>query len=85
MEELKTLPDEESVATAPELAAKALDQELKGATPTAEQAKFINDLSTMVRKKTKVPPADSSSGKRKAEEEGVRADTPPEKRMKTDD
>ncbi|KAF8202368.1 hypothetical protein BJ912DRAFT_920737 [Pholiota molesta] len=86
VEELKTLPKESLQASAPELAAKALDKELNaaaGSSSTAAPA-VVNDLTSIVKKKKKVAVEDSNASKRKAEEEAepinadkkVKLDTP---------
>lgn len=59
IEELKTAPEDDAGASAPELAAKALDKELNVARSTANittEAK-VNDLTSVVKKKKK-PPVD---------------------------
>jgi HAT1-interacting factor 1 len=72
IEELKTTPNETTKASAPELAAQALDQELKSTTPSAPLP--VNDLTGMVKKKKKdqtSTPDSTGSSKRKAEDEAV--------------
>jgi HAT1-interacting factor 1 len=80
------LPKESLQASAPELAAKALDKELNaaaGSSSTAAPA-LVNDLTSIVKKKKKVAVEDSNASKRKAEEEAepinadkkVKLDTP---------
>ncbi|KAI0309154.1 hypothetical protein OF83DRAFT_41342 [Amylostereum chailletii] len=91
VDELKTSPNDVH-ASAPVLAARALDQELNGTSSSGSKAPApVNDLTSMVvRKKKKAPEpapdasASSTTGpeKRKADEE---MQTPPEKKMKLDD
>lgn len=74
VDELKTVPNEPA-ATAPELAAKALDQELNatGGSTAASGQTEVRDLTSMVKKKKKAPAAEAASSasasKRKAEDE----------------
>ncbi|KAH9921679.1 uncharacterized protein BXZ73DRAFT_91713 [Epithele typhae] len=97
VEELKTSPNE-SAASAPELAAQALDKELNArssaAAPSAVKTE-VNDLTGLVKKKKKntdangaAPPpvasASLSSGKRKAED-GAESDAHSEKKAKVEE
>jgi HAT1-interacting factor 1 len=84
VEELKTSPSESLEATAPALAAQALDKELNAAQSSSLPSQIVvNDLTSMVKKK-KIP-EDSSATKRKAyddaeassTEKKARLDTPP--------
>jgi HAT1-interacting factor 1 len=69
--------------SAPELAAKALDKELDARTSSTAAPVVVVDLTSMVKKKKKVPPLeDSNSGKRKAE--GETETSPIEKKAKLD-
>ena len=55
IEELKTAPEEDANASAPELVAKALDKELNATRPTTDitvETK-VNDLTSVVKKKKK--------------------------------
>jgi len=62
IEELKTVPVEDTGASAPELVAKALDKELNAARPTTSITTDtkVNDLTSIVKKKKK-PPVDVSN------------------------
>ncbi|VDB99901.1 unnamed protein product [Peniophora sp. CBMAI 1063] len=89
--ELKTSPNEIHTTSAPELAEKALDQELNGAGAPATAPAQVNDLSGMVKKKKKPAPTEpvtepvaNSSGaeKRKADDD---AGTPPEKKARLEE
>ncbi|KAF8661350.1 hypothetical protein AX16_001445 [Volvariella volvacea WC 439] len=82
VDELKTTPSENSQATAPALAAQALDQELNVKPAGAETPTVVNDLTSMVKKKKKNPD-ESKTGKRKAEGE-VEHSSPTEKKLKLD-
>lgn len=83
VEELKAEPDELK-ESAPALAAKQLDKELKASSSVALPAQ-VNDLTAVVKKKKK-PAAEpngddaASSTKRKAEDDAP--STPPEKKAK---
>jgi SHNi-TPR. len=83
VEELKTMPSESLETTAPVLAAQALDKALNAgpsSEPVATQT-AVNDLTSMVVKKKKKVPEDSSTAKRKADD----AETPnSEKKAKLD-
>ena len=59
IEELKTAPDDDAGASAPELVAKALDKELNAARATTNitTETKVNDLTSVVKKKKK-PPVD---------------------------
>lgn len=65
--------------SAPALAAQELDKELKSV-PTIPPEAPINDLTMVVKKKKKVAPAESSTAKRKAEDEPL--GSPGEKKAK---
>ncbi|KAG2011635.1 hypothetical protein CC2G_011728 [Coprinopsis cinerea AmutBmut pab1-1] len=67
IEELKSSPNDQQ-ASAPELAAKALDAELNAASSSAAPT-VVNDLTSIVKKKKKNPEDTSAAGKRKAESE----------------
>ena len=54
---MKTSPNELHTTSAPELAEKALDQELNGAGASSAAPAQVNDLSGMVKKKKKAPEA----------------------------
>jgi HAT1-interacting factor 1 len=85
VEELKTSPSESLETSAPALAAQALDNELNAGQSSSSlpPQTAINDLTSMVVKKKKVP-EDSSAAKRKADgdaeasniEKKARLDTP---------
>ena len=86
MEELKTAPNESLAQTAPAMAAEALDRELNShsSAPTpSTSAPVINNLTSTVKRKKKGP-ENTTSSKRKAEDEvepskmdkKVRLDTP---------
>lgn len=75
-------PNETLAASAPELAERALDKELAAsASASVSSAAVVNDLTSMVRKK-KVPVADISPAKRKADDG---EDSGSEKKPKLDD
>ncbi|KAH8103867.1 hypothetical protein BXZ70DRAFT_1005429 [Cristinia sonorae] len=85
VEELKTVPNE-SGASAPEIAAKALDEELNAPTMVAgagSGSTEVRDLTSMVKKKKKAPAAEPSTSvsKRKAEDE---AQSPSDKKARLD-
>lgn len=86
VEELKTVPNEPA-ASAPELAAKALDQELNA--PASSSATSgpaeVRDLTSMVKKKKKAPIVEptASASKRKAEDEAP--DSPSDKKARVED
>lgn len=82
VEELKTIPNE-SNESAPVLAAKALDAELKVPSSSSGSAAPlpVNDLTSMVKRKKKAPEANGST-KRKAEDD---AEAPSEKKARVDD
>lgn len=92
VEELSQLPnqpqpaDEGGSVSAPDLAARALDQELNGASATLNipVPGQVNDLTGIVKKKKKAPAVVSvaTSGKRKADDEGA---SPTDKKAKLDD
>ncbi|KAK0489085.1 hypothetical protein IW261DRAFT_394003 [Armillaria novae-zelandiae] len=70
IEELKTSPNESVSESAPAMAAHALDRELNaGSTVVPNQEPIVNDLTSMVVKKKKKAPEDTSANKRKAEED----------------
>lgn len=64
---MRTAPAEEEQGSAPELAAKALDAELKASSSAVNPA-VVNDLTSIVKKKKKAP-ADTNGSKRKADED----------------
>jgi len=80
IEEMKTTPEGQALS-APELAAQALDQELKPAAAPINTA-VVNDLSGMVKKKKKPAASETTNGKRKADEEDV---APTEKKARLED
>jgi HAT1-interacting factor 1 len=85
VEELKTSPNEhhDHDASAPELAARALDSELNapGAAASASKQLPINDLTMVVKKKKKAPDTDvPEKQKRKADDEG--SSSPAEKKAR---
>lgn len=87
VEELKTVPNE-TATSAPELAAQALDKELNttAASATTTGPQEVKDLTSMVKKKNKVPraePAASSAPKRKAEDEAL--DSSSDKKLRVDE
>ena len=57
IEELKTAPEDDAGASAPELVAKALDKELNATRPTTDITTDtkVNDLTSIVKKKKKPP------------------------------
>ncbi|KZV63182.1 hypothetical protein PENSPDRAFT_657515 [Peniophora sp. CONT] len=87
--ELKTSPNELHADSAPELAEKALDQELNGTGASSAAPVQVNDLSGMVKKKKKPAAAEPAAGptsgaeKRKADDDGVA--TPPEKKARLEE
>ncbi|KAF9561223.1 hypothetical protein CPC08DRAFT_722878 [Agrocybe pediades] len=93
VEELKTSPNESLATSAPELAARALDQELNVGSSAAQPAAavVVNDLTSIVKKKKKAPAPeaapnateDSTATKRKAEGEPEPNNT--DKKAKLDD
>jgi len=79
VEELKTTPSEPT-ASAPALAAKALDQELNaGIAGSSRSGSAVNDLTSMVVKKKKKVPEPNVASKRKADND---AESPSEKKAK---
>ena len=95
IEELKTVPNE-PVESAPAMAARALDEELRAAVPVSAvgSSTTVNDLTSIVKKKKKAPAPETngasvsasgsaSSEKRKAEDESNQS--PPGKKTKLDD
>ncbi|KAI0035327.1 hypothetical protein K488DRAFT_43601, partial [Vararia minispora EC-137] len=88
VEELKTSPNEVHMS-APEMAAKALDQELNDRPAGSSSAQLpVNDLTSMVVRKKKLAPAPEQESsapppeKRKAEDSTA---TPPEKKARLDE
>ena len=89
---MKTSPNELHTTSAPELAEKALDQELNGASASSAAPAQVNDLSGMVKKKKKpaaepapaVEPVPNSTGgeKRKADDDAA---TTPEKKARLEE
>ena len=89
---MKTSPNELHTTSAPELAEKALDQELNGAGASSAAPAQVNDLSGMVKKKKKpaaepapaVEPVPNGTGgeKRKADDDAA---TPPEKKARLEE
>ena len=69
MDELKTTPNEPT-ASAPTLAAKALDQELNAGPLGSSGPAPVNDLTSMVvKRKRKAPDTNGAGGKRKADDD----------------
>ncbi|PBK72501.1 hypothetical protein ARMSODRAFT_761321 [Armillaria solidipes] len=69
IEELKTSPNESVSESAPAMVAHALDRELNaGSAVVPNQEPIVNDLTSMVVKKKKKAPEDTSATKRKAED-----------------
>ncbi|ETW78788.1 hypothetical protein HETIRDRAFT_410739 [Heterobasidion irregulare TC 32-1] len=85
VDELKSSPND-SHASAPELAARALDEELRagltGASLAGTKPLPVNDLTTMVKKKKKAPDANGAE-KRKADDES--SNSPAEKKARLED
>ncbi len=70
IEELKTSPNESVSESAPAMVAHALDRELNaGSAVVPNQEPVVNDLTSMVVKKKKKAPEDTSATKRKAEDD----------------
>ena len=69
MEELKTIPNEPKLS-APALAAKALEQELKPTSSPAASSLPVHDLTSMVKKKKK-PIAEANSSHAVSETNGA--------------
>lgn len=83
VEELKTSPSESLETTAPALAAQALDKELNaGQSSSLPPQTAINDLTSMVVKKKKMP-EDSSATKRKADGDAEASSTEKKPRLDT--
>ncbi|THH27802.1 hypothetical protein EUX98_g6399 [Antrodiella citrinella] len=85
VEELKTVPNEPA-SSAPELAAKALDQELNGPAASGPSGQTeVRDLTSIVKKKKKAPPIEPAAPapKRKAEDESL--DSPSDKKARVED
>ncbi|KAI0046489.1 hypothetical protein FA95DRAFT_1542504 [Auriscalpium vulgare] len=80
VDELKTSPNQEQGGSAPELAARALDRELKSSSSAQLP---VNDLTGMVKKKKKAVPEANGAEKRKAEDDGTHS--PPEKKAKLEE
>ncbi|KAF8889324.1 hypothetical protein BD779DRAFT_1611083 [Infundibulicybe gibba] len=85
VEELKTSPNHTTTATAPALAAEALDKELNVASSTASvPVTVVNDLTSMVVKKKKKVPQESATVKRKADADVEAESSPTEKKARLD-
>ncbi|KAK0202744.1 hypothetical protein DFS33DRAFT_927171 [Desarmillaria ectypa] len=83
IEELKTSPNESVTESAPAMVAHALDRELNaGSAVVPNQEPIVNDLTSMVMKKKKKVPEDTSAAKRKAEDDAQ--DSNCEKKPKVD-
>ncbi|KAK0467181.1 uncharacterized protein EV420DRAFT_670911 [Desarmillaria tabescens] len=83
IEELKTSPNESVTESAPAMVAHALDKELNaGSAVVPNQEPVVNDLTSMVVKKKKKAPEDTSAVKRKAEDDAQ--DSNCEKKPKVD-
>jgi HAT1-interacting factor 1 len=83
VEELKTSPSESLEATAPTLVAQALDKELNaGQSSSLPSQIVVNDLTSIVVKKKKIP-EDSSVTKRKADEDAEASNTEKKARLDT--
>jgi len=81
VEELKTSPSESLETTAPALVAQALDKELNaGQSSSLPSQTVVNDLTSMVVKKKKIP-EDSSAPKRKADGEAESSNTEKKARL----
>lgn len=81
VEELKASPNETLSVSAPELAARALDNELNAAASSSAPPTVVTDLTSMVKKKKKKN-VDASTGKRKAD--GDTETSPVEKKARLD-
>jgi len=84
---LKSAPNDERDGglSAPELAQRALDQELN-ATTTVQQGLPVNDLTSMVvKKKKKAPAPEASSAAEKRKAEDGEAQTPQDKKARLEE